>query len=230
VYAQLDRIDLTVSTRDGEPQRFVQCDHRDAAEIAARETLSSVLAVLKIAVARASNDGVPVEYVCEHAPPGFLVSAIVAAGGVLRVSEQPASALLPPPPVDDEYVDRAFAALAAETSARDRDEPTLEGLHALERRVTGTVTADTRSRDELAFWTAVVELAAATGELLRPLAPRGGWRYAADVHPPFVFTLELPDGAVMRVNPLGKATRFIEDGPHEAASSLVAAARAYLTR
>lgn len=58
---------------------FVQCDHREPAEIAAREALSTLLAVMRVLIARQRDASALVEYAFEHEPPGFVADAIATA-------------------------------------------------------------------------------------------------------------------------------------------------------
>jgi hypothetical protein len=227
-YQDLDRVDLRVRDKaSGELKRIVQCDFRNLDEIAARPALSTVFALVRIATARCYDRSVPVEQACKVEPPRFLIDAVVAAGGGLRVEDHvlvvPPS---PPPPPEamDGFADRAFAALAAEAAGAG-GAITSDGLAALEARVVATITADMRSTDPLAYWTAVVELAAVAGELLRELSPGSGWRFLADQHLPFTFRIEVPDVQVIRVYPLAKAQELIENGPADSLVPVIPAVR-----
>lgn len=227
-YEDLDRIDLKVTDKgSGELKRIVQCDFRGADEIALRPALSTVFALVRMATARSYDPRVPVEQVCAVEPPRFFVDAVIAAGGGLRVEDRvlvaPPS---PPPPPEmmDGVVDRAFAALAAD-AAGSGSAITSHMLAALEARVVATITAETRSTDPLGYWTAVVELAAFAGELLRPLAPGSCWSFLADHHPPFAFAIEVPGVQRIRVYPLAKAQELIKNGPADSLVPVIPAVR-----
>lgn len=227
-YEDLDRIDLKVTDKDsGELKRIVQCDYRGADEIEVRPALSTVFALVRMATARGYDPRVSVEHVCAVDPPGFLTDAVIAAGGGLRVEDRmlvaPPS---PPPPPEmmDGFADRAFAALAAEAAGAGVA-ITSHMLAALEARVVAAITAEMRGTDPLGYWTAVVELAAFAGELLRQLAPGSSWRFLADHHPPFAFTIEVPGAQRILVYPLGKAQELIKNGPADSLVPLIPAVR-----
>lgn len=121
-----------------------------------------------------------------------------------------------------DLADDAFAALGRRVLERHGLTATEEGLAALERRIDG---APTEEEDEIGYWTAVAELAAVTGEVIR--ATIGG-RWVDDEHAyadiPFLFRAgdELAGGG-LSVNAVGKAVKFLAHGESESPRYLLRA-------
>lgn len=211
MYASVSRVDLVASSDDG--LILVYTDHRPPAEIAAEPELSALLAIARLCAGRhhfEANEGKPVAelvYAVPEAPPEFLRVAVALAGGVVELTTRER---LPAPALDgtlEDVVADAFAGLAARV-VRRLGEPDVRRALGVAERV-ARLTPMTEEADPVAYWTAVMELAALAGLALAETVP-GRWRMATMQVPPFAFE---PDGDSGRMAlPCNRAQRFVERG------------------
>jgi hypothetical protein len=208
VYSSLGKIDVV--TQD--PIQYIQTDHRTREEIEAEPELSVLFALTRILKAHvyAKAQGVEATVVyaaLEDDTPAFLRETIAAANGIYeRASDRhreptPSSSSLA------ELADAAFRGLADRVVRRTGlSEPAL-ALRSLEAEL--AIESPSEDDDELAYWTAVLELAAVTGEVLR--AKLGGrWEESTMADIPFGFATE--QGSIFATN---RAQRFLADGEGE---------------
>lgn len=121
----------------------------------------------------------------------------------------------------DEIIQDAFSSLAHEAAARHGVPLTFNGLQAVEAALAETSPND--GEDETAYWTAVFELGAMGGELIR--ATNGGrWVQVDTGSLPFALSTRFRGGPAT-VNPLGKAIKRFADGADESVAALVRVTR-----
>jgi hypothetical protein len=222
VFSSLDRVDIVLKPGpDGRP-RYVQTDHRTAAEIEGEPELSVLFALVRILnprrMAEAGSPEPLVIYSAQERPPEFLRRAIHAAGGSLVVGDD-----LQPVPGDaepdalEEVIESAFARLARAVAAEHRVSLTPEGLGAVERAL-AEVAGDPEG-DEVAYWSAVVKLGSFGGEMIR--ASNGGrWMVVDSGTLPFALSARF-QGEEATVNPLGKAIKRFANGEEDSLVALV---------
>jgi hypothetical protein len=122
----------------------------------------------------------------------------------------------------DEIIQEAFSSLAREVAARHGVPLTVEGLHAVEDALAAT--APDYEADETTYWTAVLELGALGGELIR--ATNGGrWVQVQTGKLPLALSTRFR-GQEATINPLGKAIKLFADGEEESVAALVRVAQA----
>jgi hypothetical protein len=217
VFSSLDSVDLVYTGPDGRV-RWLQSDHRRPAQIEAEAEMSLLFALIRLTDPRRSfpADAPPpvLEYRCQHMPPMFLRAAIAGAGAELYVDGPVDFAA--PAPDPEALAGLAFAALAARVEGERGVARDLDGLARLERE---QPTLDLAT-DEVAYWRAVVGLAAVTGEVLR--ARIGGqWRLHADAG---TFPLVLIADGRAPLDPLGAAIDLVDGADPRALTALVTAA------
>lgn len=221
MYSSLTKIDLASSN----PDRFVQTDHRERAEIEAEPEISVLFALTRVLNARnyaetKSSDGRVVYAAAAESLPPFLLEALAASGAMIeRMAEH--SAIEPPATAatPGELADQAFRALAQRVSRRCG----LTDFAAVLRAVEAETLADPPAleEDEPAYWTRVLELAAVVCEVVR--ARHGGrWQESERAVVPFGFAIG--DGNQL-VLPTNRAQRFIADGDSESMFLLLASAQ-----
>jgi hypothetical protein len=121
----------------------------------------------------------------------------------------------------DEIIQGAFSSLAHEVAARHGVPLTFNGLQAVETALAET--SPSCEEDETAYWTAVLELGALGGELIR--ATNGGrWVQVDKGSLPFALSTRFRGGPAT-VNPLGKAIKLFADGAGESVAGLVRVTR-----
>ena len=234
MYSSLDRVDI-VATGEGGTKRYIQIDHREAAEVDLEPELSTLMAIVRVLNPLRFTEGegqVPeVVYHSLHEPPPFLRRALASAGASLVVGPDVAGAPLAPDAsvgaiaALDVLIDETFGALARRTAESAGLSLTVTGLEAYER----ALVADERPSaegDEVRYWASVLKLGAFTGELLR--GPNGGrWARSSSTvgSLPFVMVASFR-GETATVNPLGKAIKYFGQGEQDAPSSLARALRA----
>lgn len=221
MYSSLDRIDI-VAENEGQ-KLYVQTDHRDANEIDAEPELSILFLVTRLLnPTRMAEPGV-IRYAAAYEPPTAFKHVLALGGAELEIMGENAQVprLEGPRMTLAEVADEAFGELARRVAAREQralDESLLEYLEK-EAYAQGWNQED----DEIGYWTAIVELAAVTGELIRA---RHGGHWIADDRDmatiPFVFNTD--NGAL--INVAGKSERFVSEGPNESPRQLLVLADA----
>lgn len=216
MFSSLDRVDLAYAGPDGRV-RWLQSDHRRPAQIEAEAELSLLYALIRLLDPRRSfpaDAPQPVlEYRCQHMPPMFLRAAIASAGAELYVDGP--VAFDGPAPDPETLAGLAFAALAARVERERGVARDLDGLARLEREQSALELA----ADEVAYWRAVVGLAAVTGEVLR--ARIGGhWRLRDDGTFPLVLIVDDRPS----LDPLGAAIDLVDGADPAALTTLVTTA------
>lgn len=217
LFSSLHRIDFAIEGEQG--QIAVQTDHRDAAEIGASYDLSVVFAAARALNPIRTNTTSGVRFTLMNEPPPEFVALLRAAGAEVEVMDRE---ILPPAP-DDALLDRlageSLSGLGRRVLAAHGAEATAEGLAKIQQAIRAEAPSSPED-DEIAYWTAIVELGAVTGEILRQ---RFGGRWIRDPGfysmIPFMFE---QNGAMTNV--FGKVERFFEHGDSEAPTHLLAAA------
>jgi hypothetical protein len=222
MYSSLDRIDI-VASDDPDKPLFVQTDHRTADEIEDERELSTIFALTKVMAPLRMNENATVCYAPMHELPEFFEDVLGAAGAEIHAmaTDERREAARSGTDSPAELADAAFAALAARVRERESLSDGEAGLVELEDRIAGRGLDPEIEEDEIEYWTAVVELAAVTGELLRS-EHGGAWvedePNAATI--PFLFRF----GANW-LNPTGKAQKFLAHGDRDRPSHLLTMAR-----
>jgi hypothetical protein len=220
VYTSLHKIDMVVQDKAGPGKIFVQTDHRDAEEVAREVEISVIFALARTLLPKRMPEAkqAVVRYVCMGKLHPALAEVAAATGA--QAEAMGASVALDSvrrrAPAD--IADEAFASLGKRVLAAHKLAADEAGLAAFEALMKDAP-ADPQDEDEIAHWTAVAELAAVTGEVLR--AKYGGrWvddpKDFADI--PFLFEPARDAGLV---NPVGKAIKFLKHGAAESPRQLL---------
>jgi hypothetical protein len=207
-WADLDRLAIAKPRPDGRVTLVVR-DDRTPDQIAETPSSLSVLIAAcrvlrgqRVIAERHGGRGIVI-YSCRQPPPDFLTEAVTAAGGVVfdgaRERTRPAYALTV-------LLDAAFIDLASVVRRRLGARSFAEALAALE--------ADVRSRkisvgDAAAYWGAVLELTALTGELARSSGMPGRWDAATGTRLPLALDL----GGGKALSPGALAQAIVEGTP-----------------
>lgn len=223
VYSSLHKIDFIAQGPD-EQRALVQTDHRTVEEVDADLDLSILFALARIIGPLRTEHGVGavVRYVALAGLHPALAQVCASTGAVAEVdrAEVDLSEVERVPPSD--LADRAFAGLGQRVLAREALECDESGLAAFESIASG---APSRDEDEIGYWTAVAELAAVTGEVIRA-AVGGRWvddpQGYADI--PFMFAAGGAESH-WNVNAVGKAVKFLASGETESPRQLLVALR-----
>ncbi|MBK7077724.1 MAG: hypothetical protein IPH44_36050 [Myxococcales bacterium] len=210
MFSSLHKIDIVAtSPTDGGATLLVQTDHRTPAEVGADQGLSMIFALTRMLVPRSGEYATAtVRYTCVEAVHPLLETAAAACGAELEGARQARdlTAVARQDPAD--LADAAFATMGRRVMAE-------RGLAVDEGGLTELVEAMARppalDDDELGHYTALVELAAATGEVLRA---RFGGRWVRDLaqHSVVPFVFQLAVGNDMRANVVGKAEKYFRFG------------------
>jgi hypothetical protein len=208
VYTSLDRIDIVIKPDSTGRKGYILTDHRTPEEVQSEPELSVLFAFTRIIAATRMGEresGCSVQYVCQHRPPAFLQEAIAAAGARISFLKDD----LPSPgalrPVGD-IADEAFRGLAERVRQRLKGEMSEALLSQLEDVI--LLHTPKAQKDEGAYWAAVHELAAVTGELLR-VRSGGHWVVAPDRDSLLPFVFAVPNASF---NVVDKARRFVDQG------------------
>jgi hypothetical protein len=218
MYSSLHKVDIVVADQGrGGGELLVQTDHRDASEVDGEVELAVLFALARIIVPLRVErwKGATVRYVALGQLHPALAEVVAATGQLAESMGQPfdVSGVRARPAAD--LAEEAFERLSAKVLAREGIEATEDGLAELEGRVAaGGYDAEA---DEIGYWTAVAELAAVTGSVLRA---RHGGRWVDDPKDfadiPFMFGV----GSSL-VNPVGKAIKFIAHGERDSPRQLL---------
>lgn len=210
MFSSLHKIDIVAtSPAGGDATLLVQTDHRSPAEVGADQGLSMIFALTRMLVPRSGEYATAtVRYTCVAAVHPLLETAAAACGAELEGERQARdlAGVARQDPAD--LADAAFATVGRRVMAERglaMDEPGLATL------VEAMATPPALDDDELGHYTAMVELAAATGEVLRA---RFGGRWVRDEaqHSAIPFVFELGVGDDMRANVVGKVEKYFRFG------------------
>lgn len=193
MYSSLDKIDIVANGKPGALGKVAyQTDHRQEEEYKEQRALSTLLALARVInpnrVDQEDNERHGVIYVAVARPPDWFRLALASAGAALEIGRTPLAwegDLADPA----DLADAAFRELAERVrsrAGRALDDDLLKGL---EDEILAE--APSKEADEIRYWTAVMELAAVGGELVRA---RIGGRWVRDDRwystVPFVFQQE----------------------------------------
>lgn len=220
MYASLDRADMAVE-EDGR-RLAIQTEHRSAAEIDEDYDLSVIFALTRCLNPLRSDQFDGVRFAFLEQPHDGLVALLTAAGAEIEHFGGNVSNLEPSGEaqldVVDEAVRGALERVGRATLARYQVRPDVSGLKQLQTLMYAQVAVmGGPEDDEIGWWTSVVELGAATGEVIKSMH-QGNWvrddQQMTTV--PFVF------GRGSSVtNVFDKVERFFERGESEAPTILL---------
>ena len=222
MFSSLDRVDIVLKPEPDGRQRFVQTDHRTAAEIEQQLELSALLALVRILnpkrMAEAGSPEPVIIYSAQERPPEPLRRVIRAAGGRLVIGDnlQP-EAQEEGPPALEAVVESVFEGVARAVAAEYQVPLTPDGLKSVE--VALAALAGDREEDEAAYWSSVLKLGSFGGEVIR--ASNGGrWVVTSSGSLPFSLSTRFR-GEEATVNPLGKAIKRFANGEDDSLITLV---------
>ncbi|MDB4961646.1 MAG: hypothetical protein JWP01_1645 [Myxococcales bacterium] len=216
-WADLDKLALARPRPDGRATLIAR-DDRSAEAITEARHLSTVIAIARVVRGtfaieeRHGGHGLVIYSVREH-PPAFLVDAVSAAGGVVFDGSREHTTRSPL--ATTVQLDAAFSDLASAVRRRLKVGSIGDALDVLEHHVRRRAIP---KDDAVATWTAVSELAALAGELIRADRP-ARWRAAGNER--FPLALDLGKGEIAFP---GKLAQAIVEGAAGSLRSLVAIA------
>ncbi|MBZ0238920.1 MAG: hypothetical protein K8M05_41800 [Deltaproteobacteria bacterium] len=219
MYSSIDKVDL-FGEADGK-RMAVQLDHRSAEEIEANPELSVLVVLARIINARevARQNDLDVEavvYAPVVPPPPFMLEALATVGAQLQDLETLEITPVAPHGDPAELADHMFAALSAIVCERyDRELPD-DAITALEEDVSGRFGQEPDEDHEIEYWTAVLELMALTGEVIRR---RVGGSWVVTEHGSVPFGFRLPSGSLLL--PGNRAQRALAEGPEQGMQALL---------
>jgi hypothetical protein len=222
VYSSLHKIDIVVDD-DGGPV-CVQTDHRDGLEIGAQRDLSVVFAITRILAPRfADPRHERVVYACAGSAPPFLQELVRACGAAL--TENGATELPPPAgEMDRDAVERlahdALMSLGRQVLKQRSLEATADAVRTLEQELRDRDDDFDPEKDEIAYYEALVELAAAAGVVMTRLHEGARWRVNTGEHLIAVVPLVIEVGGTLS-NVFGRTERFLEREVDEGPSVLL---------
>lgn len=210
MYSSLEKVDIVVKDKEG-ANVLVQTDHRSLDEVDAEREISVLFALTRILAPRRAEGwrDARVRYVIQGELHPLLASVAAATDAEVQAGDVNVDlAGVPRRPAAD-LADDAFRGLAAKVLQRERVTPDAAGLAAFTDRVLRRELD--AEEDEISYWTAIAELAAFTGEVMR--AKYGGrWvddpKDFADI--PFMF--QVGDSYM---NPVGKSIKCVMHGESE---------------
>lgn len=220
MYSSLQRIDIVATREDGRPL-LVQTDHRDEDEVDNTLEISTIFALTRLLLPKRSSHahGV-VRYVSMGTLHPELMKVIASCDGEAEAEGAQVDLSDVTREAPQDLADRAFSALGKKVLEREGLPTNEQGLRALCESVLGRANED---EDEIGYWTHVVELAAATGEVVRALH---GGRWVDDPDRfsdiPFLLRLGTDDGSML--NLVGKSVKFFHHGEPESPVYLLRAA------
>lgn len=172
-WADLDKLAVAKPRTDGRAT-FVARDDRSAEEIAETRHLSTLVAICRVVRGRFAikerhaGSGVVI-YATRGVAPSFLVDAVSAAGGIVfdgareHTSRAPLATTV--------QLDAAFCDLASVVRRRVKERTLAGALDVLEHEVRRRALTPA---DPVGWWTAIIELTALAGEVVREVRP-GRW-------------------------------------------------------
>jgi hypothetical protein len=212
MYLSLDRIDVELEPSDGRA-RFIQTDHRTAAEMAKRPGLSAVATAIRCLNPRRVYDDAEIFYNFKHEPPAFLREIVSSCAARLWIGND-VSVLAThneAPPIDERSVNRIFNnsmdELTSELLRLLASPRSVDALMALERSLLQHgFPVEERQSD---FWSTILELGTLAGAALRD-AIGGSWFYDPRSLGSLPFNYRCTfEGEPATANPLGKAIKFV---------------------
>jgi hypothetical protein len=220
MYSSLHKIDIVAKTEQG--PLCVQTDHRDRAEIEAQREISIVFGVTRmLAPALADTTHQQVQYVCMGEPPPFLRELVRLCGATLSENGEK-SPREPARPKDVAAVERishdALMSLGRAVFARHGLEATPEGLERLEEIVRDGEELDVEE-NEIAYYEALVELAAAGGVAIVGKVPNARWCMTPQVMSMVPLAIDIGNGHLTNV--FGRTERFFEGDVDRGPSALL---------
>ncbi len=220
MFSSLHKVDIAIEGATG--PIAVQTDHRDAAEIESTYDLSVVFALTRAINPIRSGNFEGVRFALLNEAPERFVSLLRAAGAEVEPMGGEILEAAPDPSLIDVLSAEALSSLGQRVLSDLGAACTVEGMVTVERAYAARVASTGgRDEDEIGYWTALVELGAATGEILRALHG-GAWSRDPEFFSMVPFMLER-DG--MKSNVFGKAERFLERGPSESPTQLLRSAQ-----
>ncbi|MEQ1507136.1 MAG: hypothetical protein ABMB14_33215 [Myxococcota bacterium] len=210
MYASLGGMDLGYVEADG-VRIADQTDHRTAQEIASEPELSLVFAVSRALVPVASGACDLVRFSFTHDPPAAVREILVAAGAEVRGPTATFAPAPDPAKVEAETA-AALRALGSRVLKAHRVTDDEAGIIALQATYAARA-ARGPDADPVGFWTAVVELGAAVGEVLCRRSG-GAFVHASQIASPVPFLAGADPGPLANV--FQKATKFFERGEDDA--------------
>lgn len=215
MYSSLHKVDIGID-EDG-ARIAVQTDHRQPAEIDEAPELSVIFAVTRVINPLRAGGFDRVRYTLLNRPPPWFHELLRLAGAEIETmgpdNELQVEASLAP---EAQSVDQRVAMALRSLGARifnERGLPlTEQGLLQLQAEYAERAEASGgREEDEIGWWTAVVELGAAVGELL---LTRYGGRWARDADFASLIPWMIGRGSAY-TNVFSKVERFFEHGEVE---------------
>lgn len=208
MFSSLHKIDI-VATSPAGAMTLVQTDHRTPAEVGADQGLSMIFALTRMLVPRTGEYAeATVQYACVGAVHPLLETAAAACGAELEGERVRRDLTAVAKQAPEDLADAAFTTVGRRVLAERGLAVDEAGLTALVEAMASPPGIDD---DELGHYTAMVELAAATGEVLRA---RFGGRWVRDVaqHSAVPFVFQLAVGDDMRANVVGKVEKYFRFG------------------
>ena len=181
VYASLETIDILAEADGG--RLCVQTDHRSPAEMDETPELTQLLAITRAVGPRRLDEPIAgVVFVCTHGASEGLLEVAAATGASCEHMEGETRTPIAYEGTARQVIDEAFRSLAHTVALRESLPISGEGLARFERYLQARgVDFDDDDASEVDNWTAVLELAAFTGEVLRGHHQGGEWLFADDV-------------------------------------------------
>ena len=220
MYSSLHKIDI-VANIDG-ASTCVQTDHRDRAEIEAEREISIVFGVARmLAPGLADPAKKRAQYVCMGELPTFMRELVRVCGATFtengeKTPREPAIA------ADLEAVARishdALMTLGRDVFARRGIEASPDGLRQLEESIRDEDELDLEE-NEIAYYTTMVELAAATGVVVAGREPKARWCMTPQVMSLVPLALDIGGGHLTNV--FGRTERYFEGEVSQGPSALL---------
>ncbi len=209
MFSSLHKIDI-VATSPAGAMTLVQTDHRTPAEVGEDQGLSMIFALTRMLVPRTGEYAeATVQYACVGAVHPLLETAAAACGAELEGERVRRDLTAVAKQAPEDLADAAFTTVGRRVLAERRLAVDEAGLTAL---VDAMASPPALDDDELGHYTAIVELAAATGEVLRARF-RGRWVADAAQHSVVPFVFRIGGSGDMRANVVGKVEKYFRYGP-----------------
>jgi hypothetical protein len=204
----LHKIDRVRPQRDGGAVVLVE-DERTPSGMAQRPALTTLIAIARVLNAQRALEMKfggkgEVRYATNAKLPTFLFEAVRRAGAAISDRTGDKAEIPAAPSSVSSIIDQAFSELAHEIRNSVGAHDMITALRKVEdRRRKEPLDKDTQT---VAYWTAVLELAALAGELSRPRS--GRWIDTRDM--PVPFAIKFPEGGL--ATPTKLAQQIVEGG------------------